>query len=74
MKANLPYIAIGLYIVITVLLLLMPKHWLSKTARKDFGATDAEWKRKDNIGYYRILFLMGGFVTIGIVLLLRAFI
>jgi hypothetical protein len=71
MKDNLPYIAIGLYVLITLMLLSMPKRWLLKTAKKDFGASDAEWKRKDNISYYRILFLMGGLVTIGLVLILK---
>ena len=58
MEANLPYIAIAVYIAITLLLILMPKGWILKTAKKDFGATEADFKRKDNIGYYRILFLM----------------
>jgi hypothetical protein len=70
-KENLPYIATGLYIAITLLLLLMPKKWVYKTAKKDFGTTEAEWKRKDNIAYYRLLFMMGGFVTIVFMLVLK---
>jgi hypothetical protein len=71
MKDNLPYIAISLYIAITLLLLLIPKKWIYATAKKDFGATEADFKRKDNIGYYRILFLMGGLITVVIMLLLK---
>lgn len=71
MKNNLSYIAIGLYIAITLLLLLMPKRWLSKTMKRDFGVTEAGFKRKDGIGYYRILLLMGGLVTIVITLFLK---
>lgn len=71
MKDNLSYIAVGLYIAITLLLLIMPKKWIYKTAKKDFGTTDDEWKRKDNIAYNRILFMMGGFATIVFMLILK---
>lgn len=71
MKENLPYIAISLYIAITLVLLLMPKKWIYNTAKKDFGTTDAEWKRKDNISYYRLLFMMGSFATIVFILVLK---
>jgi hypothetical protein len=50
---------------------MMPKRWLLKTAKKDFGANEATWKRKDAIGNYRILFLMGGLVTVVLMLILR---
>jgi hypothetical protein len=49
----------------------MPKRWLLKTAKKDFGENDTTWKRKDNIGYYRILFLMGGLVTVALMLIFK---
>ena len=71
MKDNLAAVAVGLYIAITLFLLLMPKHWLSKTLKKDFGVTEADFKRKDNIGYYRIVFLMGGLATIVIMLFVK---
>jgi hypothetical protein len=71
MKDHLALLAVGLYLLITLVLVLMPKRWLLKTAKKDFGTTEAEWKRKDNLAYYRILFLMGGLVTVGLVLILK---
>ena len=71
MKDNLPTIAVCLYIAISLVLLSVPKKWIYNTAKKDFGTTDAEWNRKDNIAYYRLLFLMGGFVTIVLMLILK---
>lgn len=71
LKDNLSYIAIGLYIAISLLLILMPKRWILRRAKQDFGVTEAEWKRKDAIGYYRILLLMGGLVTVALMLILK---
>ena len=71
MKTNLGYIAVGLYILIMLGFMIMPKKWLKSTAKKDFGVTDAEWNRKDIIGYYRILFMIGGLVTIAIILMIK---
>jgi hypothetical protein len=37
MQTNLGYIAVGLYILIMLGLMIMPRKWLKSTAKKDFG-------------------------------------
>ena len=71
MENNLSYIAVGLFVVLSILLLLIPKKTFTKRLNKDMGVTEAEMKRKDNIGYYRVLFLISGLATIIIMLFIK---
>jgi uncharacterized membrane protein YidH (DUF202 family) len=72
MENNLGYIAVGLFIVLSVILLLIPKKTFAKRFNKDFGISESEFStRKDNISYYRALFLVSGLATIVIMLLIK---
>jgi|GEM_PF-4433852 len=68
--ANLGYIAILVYIAITVAMMLTPKNKLEALLKLDFGITKTYWKKTDTkLGYYRILVLVAGMLTVIILLL-----
>lgn len=71
MKNNLGYIAVVLFAILSSILLLIPKKTFTKRLNKDMGVTEAEMKRKDNLGYYRALFLISGLSTIAIMLIVK---
>jgi hypothetical protein len=70
MGHNLGYIAIGLFIALFLILLLIPKNMLAKS----LGINDTSglgMKRMDNIGYYKALFIISGSATIVIMLFVK---
>ena len=72
MENNLGYLAVGLFIVLSIVMLLIPKKTFAKRFNKDFGISESEFtKRKDNLGYYRSLFIISGLTTILIMLLIK---
>jgi hypothetical protein len=70
MNNKLGYIAIGLFVILTAILLMIPKNTIAKSLGiKD--PTGLGLNRKDNIGYYRALLLISGTVTIVVMLFIR---
>ena len=69
---NLGVIAIILYIVIVAVLWFIPKKRLETAIKRDMGITETAWNRKDSkLNYFRMLALIGGLITVVIMLIVK---
>ena len=70
--ANLGIVAVALYIVVVGTMIFILKGRFYETLRKGFGASEAEWNRKDTkLAYFRFVSFLGGLITVVIMLVFK---
>ena len=69
---KLSYIALALFIVLSITLILLPKKGFEDRIKKDFGISDKGWKMFNKVGFYRAILGVSALITIAVMLIVKA--
>ena len=69
---HLGIIAVGIYILVTLLLLILPKHAINKRLTKEYNIGEKSWRSSNaKLNYYKMIAGIGALITIVIMLVLK---
>ena len=68
------YIALALFIVISITLILLPKKAFEDRMKKDFDISGKGWKTFNKVAFYRVLIGASALITIVLMLIVKAII
>jgi len=69
---HLGIIAVSIYILVTLFLLLLPKHTINKRLKEEYNIGEKSWRTSNaKLNYYKMLAGIGALVTIVIMLILK---
>ena len=69
---HLGIIAVSIYILVTLFLLLLPKHAINKRLKEEYNIGEKSWRTSNaKLNYYKMIAGIGALVTIIIMLILK---